>query len=90
MKTTGILPDMVPMRKISDFQPGDRMFYELGEKKDMKNPDYLNNWIRKGVFKEVDNPKSYFDSDDRFEIDGFLEHHNFMLIKRKEKNERLG
>lgn len=80
---TGILPTMLPMRDIKQISDGDRLFYELGFKIDVKNMSYKNNWIREGRFKEIDNIKDMLENDKFLTELEYLEHHNFMLIKKK-------
>lgn len=83
---TGILPNMVPMRDINQISVGDRLFYELGHKIDFRNPNYENNWIREGRFKEIENVKDFLDGDKLLTDIKYLEHHNFMLIKTNDNN----
>jgi len=78
----GIHPDMKPMRDVKEFSDGDRLFYELGYKINHSS-GYGNNWVLTGKFQEVENPLEWLKGDDRFQEDGFIEHHNFMLIKKK-------
>ena len=77
---TPILPNMTPVIDMGQVSDGDRLFYELGFKLKI-NLGIKNNWIRTGIFKEIDNPKEYIKSDDRITNLEFLEHHNFMVIK---------
>lgn len=79
---TSILPNMIPMRDINNISEGDRLFYELGYKKDINNPNYGDNWLRKGQFKEVEDVKDMLDIDKLLSDLAYLEHHNFMLIKK--------
>jgi hypothetical protein len=77
---TGILPNMVPMRDISQISDGDRLFYELGHKKYMLG-GYGDNWVREGRFKEIENIKEMLENDEYLSDINYLEHHNFMIIK---------
>lgn len=84
-----IQPDMLPLRDASKVEKGDRVFYELGHKiKDSIEQNgvihilgYEDNWIRTGRFKEVD--ISRFSKDGDITNVDYLEHHNFMIIKKK-------
>lgn len=72
---------MIPLRDISLFSSGDRLFYELGFKIDSRK-GYGENWVSTGKFKEIDNPKEFL-ADDMFIFNmEYLEHHNFMFIKK--------
>jgi hypothetical protein len=78
--TTPIQPTMIPLRDINIISEGDRLFYELGHKKDIKG-GYGDNWVRQGKFKEIENVKDFLKGD-KFLINiEYLEHHNFMIIK---------
>jgi hypothetical protein len=79
---TPILPNMIPMRDIKQISDGDRMFYELGHKKDIDG-GYGDNWIRQGRFKEIENVKDFIENDKLLSEIEYLEHHNFMLIKKQ-------
>jgi hypothetical protein len=79
---TGILPNMIPMRDINQISEGDRLFYELGHKIRSKDMGYINNWIREGKFKEIENVKDFIEGDKLLSNMEYLEHHNFMLIKK--------
>jgi len=81
MITTPILPNMIPMRDIKQISEGDRLFYELGYKIDWTMPYDNNNWVRKGIFKEIEDVKKFVDGDKQLSDIEYLEHHNFMLIK---------
>ena len=76
-----IQPNMIPMRDIKQFSDGDRLFYELGIKLDPKG-GYGDNWIRKGQFYEVEDVKHFLFNDKLLSQLDYLEHHNFMLIKK--------
>ena len=77
INTTSIQPSMVKMTNKNQFEDGDRLFYELGYYKD----DY--NWVRTGRFKEVENPNEFMKKDFYVSDLAYLEHHNFMIIKKK-------
>jgi hypothetical protein len=62
---TGILPNMIPMRDIKEVSDGDRVFFELGFKFDFTK-GYGDNWIRRGVFEEIEDIKDWL------EVDTFL------------------
>ena len=79
---TPILPNMIPMRDIKQISDGDRMFYELGHKKNIYG-GYGDNWIRQGRFKEIENVKDFIENDKLLSEIEYLEHHNFMLIKKQ-------
>jgi hypothetical protein len=79
---TPILPNMIPMRDIKQISDGDRMFYELGHKKDIDG-GYGDNWIRQGRFKEIENVKDFIENDKLLSEIEYLKHHNFMLIKKQ-------
>jgi hypothetical protein len=79
--TTGILPDMIPLLNKSDFQEGDRLFYELGYKID-KDFGYGSNWVKTGKFKEVKDPLHMIENDTYLDKPDYIKHHNFMLIKK--------
>ena len=79
---TGILPNMIPMRDIKQISDGDRLFYELGRKKSINNMSYENNWIREGRFQEVEDIKNMLENDKYMTDIEYLEHHNFMIIKK--------
>jgi len=72
---TSILPNMTPMRDINLISEGDRLFYELGYKSG-------KNWIRMGMFKEVENISECIEKDKFINQIEYLDHHNFMLIKK--------
>lgn len=78
---TPILPNMIPMRDIKQISDGDRLFYELGHKIRM-DMGYENNWVREGRFKEIDNVDEFLEGDKFLSELEYLEHHNFMLIKK--------
>ena len=79
---TPLLPNMVPMRDVKQISEGDRLFYELGHKitYDMS---YNNNWVREGRFKEIENVEEFIQGDKLLSEIEYLEHHNFMLIKKE-------
>ena len=79
---TPILPNMIPMRDIKQISDGDRLFYELGHKIRMMDMSYENNWVREGRFKEIDNVDEFLEGDKFLSELEYLEHHNFMLIKK--------
>jgi hypothetical protein len=79
---TPILPNMIPMRDIKQISDGDRLFYELGHKIRMMDMSYENNWVREGKFKEIDNVDEFLEGDKLLSNLEYLEHHNFMLIKK--------
>jgi len=85
--TYSIQPNMIPMRDIKQFSDGDRLFYELGRKLDPEG-GYGDNWIRTGQFQEIENPKDFLWSDKLLSKVEYLEHHNFMLIKRNTEMEK--
>jgi len=78
---TRILPNMIPMRDIKKISEGDRLFYELGYKKNWENPHYGDNWVGEGKFKEIENIKEFLEGDKFLTNLEYLEHHNFMIIK---------
>ena len=75
-----IQSNMIPMRDISTISKGDRLFYELGYKKNVKLA-FGDNWIGEGKFKEILDIDKYVKSDTHLTDLEYLEHHNFMLIK---------
>lgn len=79
---TGILPNMIPMRDIKMIEEGDRLFYELGKSIKRYFPAYGDNWLRTGSFKEIFDVSKMIKEDPRFSDIYFLNHHNFMLIKK--------
>jgi hypothetical protein len=79
---TPILPNMIPMRDIKQISEGDRLFYELGYKIDWTMTYDNNNWVRKGRFKEIEDVQKFVDGDKLLSDIEYLEHHNFMLIKK--------
>jgi hypothetical protein len=85
--TTNILPNMIPMRDINDISEGDRLFYELGYKKDANKPNSEGNWIHTGKFKEIEDVKSFLEGDKNLNLLAYLNHHNFMVIKKESCNE---
>ena len=80
---TGILPNMTPMRDIKQISDGDKLFYELGYKIRAMDMSYENNWIREGKFREIEDVKDFIESDKLLSNLEYLEHHNFMLIKKQ-------
>lgn len=78
---TTILPNMSPMRDIKQISDGDRLFYELGYKINI-NKGIENNWVREGRFKEIENVKDIIENDNRINDIDYLNHHNFMIIKK--------
>ena len=79
---TPILPNMTPMRDIKQISEGDRLFYELGYKLNIDG-GLGDNWIRQGQFKEIENVKDMIENDNRIDDIDYLNHHNFMLIKKQ-------
>jgi hypothetical protein len=79
---TPILPNMIPMRDIKQISDGDRLFYELGHKIRVMDMSYENNWISEGKFKEIENVDEFLEGDKFLSNLEYLEHHNFMLIKK--------
>ncbi len=82
-KIIPFLPNMIPMRDIKQISDGDRLFRELGYKKRMMDLSYVDNWIREGRFMEIENVKEYIENDKQLSDIEYLEHHNFMLIKKQ-------
>ena len=80
--TYSIQPNMIPMRDIKQFSDGDRLFYEVGRKIDSEG-GYGDNWIKTGQFQEIENPKDFLWDDKLLSKIDYLEHHNFMLIKKE-------
>jgi hypothetical protein len=80
---TPALPNMVPMRDVKQISEGDRLFYELGHKIIVNDMSYNNNWIREGRFKEIENVEEFIQGDKLLSEIEYLEHHNFMLIKKE-------
>ena len=80
---TPILPNMIPMRDIKQISDGDRLFYELGHKKRMMDMSYIDNWVSEGRFKEIENIKEFVETDKLLSEIEYLDHHNFMLIKKQ-------
>jgi hypothetical protein len=74
---------MVPMRDVKQISEGDRLFYELGYKIRVNDMSYNNKWIREGRFKEIENVKEFIQVDKLLSEIEYLEHHNFMLIKKE-------
>ena len=74
-------PDMVPMRDIEQISEGDRLFYEIGYKYN-PNVGYGQNWNTTGRFKEIENVKDFLEGDKLLCNFDYLEHHNFMIIKK--------
>jgi hypothetical protein len=72
---------MKPMRDISTIKDGDRLFYELGYKRNSNIFTYDSNWVRTGEFIEVENVKHMVENDNYINDIEYLEHHNFMVIK---------
>lgn len=70
------------MRDIKQISDGDRLFYELGHKIRMMDMSYEDNWVRKGRFKEISDVKKFIETDKLLSELEYLEHHNFMLIKK--------
>lgn len=71
---------MTQLRNISQISDGDRLFYELGM--------YVqDNWIRRGIFKEITNVAQFVSNDKLcnklLHNLEYLEHHNFMIIKKE-------
>lgn len=73
---------MIPMRDISIIENGDKLFYELGYKIDDKKGVDEGNWVSTGNFKEVQDVALMLELDTRMKDLEYLEHHNFMLIKK--------
>ena len=80
---TPILPNMIPMRDIKQISDGDRLFYELGYKKRIMDISYVDNWVKEGIFREIENVKEFIETDKLLTEIEHLEHHNFMLIKKQ-------
>jgi len=80
MTTISIQPNMVSMTDKSMLEEGDRLFYELGTKRNLKL-EYGDNWIRSGQFKEIKNPIDFIKRDPLINEAQYLKHHNFMIIK---------
>lgn len=79
---TTILPNMSPMGDIKQISDGDKLFYELGHKIRIMDMSYENNWVREGRFKEIENVKDIIENDNRINDIDYLNHHNFMIIKK--------
>jgi len=73
-----------PLTKASDLKSGDRLFYELGYYKWYHEELGWQDWTPIGKFKEIDNPLEYFKEEDRLMEEGFIEHHNFMIVKEED------
>jgi len=43
---------------------------------------YVDNWVSEGKFKEIENVKEFVETDKLLSEIEYLEHHNFMLIKK--------
>ena len=70
------------MRDIKQISDGDRLFYEMGRKINTDKMSYDNNWIRGGQFIEVEDVKNMLENDKYMTNIEYLEHHNFMIIKK--------
>lgn len=82
MNIIGIQPDMISMTNRNMFEPGDRLFYEIGYYTRGWMVKYI--WNRTGNFKEIKDPINFMNSeDDRLNDPEHLKHHNFMLIKKQ-------
>ena len=77
-----ILKNMVKLQNVNQISEGDRLFYELGYKINSKVDSYENNWIKSGQFKEIDNVQEYILKDKMLLNKEYIEHHNFMIIKK--------
>lgn len=71
---------MIPFTSITDFKDGDRLFYELGYKVDVKL-GYGDNWRVTGNFKEIKNVSEFLQTDSEINNPEYIAHHNFMLLK---------
>lgn len=81
INTIGLHPNFKKYAIGDILNNGDRLFYELGYK---RNSDlgYGDNWVRTGRFKEIENPIEYIKKDNRMEMLEFVEHHNFMILTK--------
>lgn len=75
------------VNSLSDITNNSRLFYELGHyvvlgKYKDKDGNIVEDkkWIRKGVFKEIDDVKDFLTTDERLAEKEFIEHHNFVVI----------
>lgn len=82
-----IQPNMIPMRDIKQISDGDKLFYELGRKLDSEG-GYGDNWIKTGKFQEIEDVKNFLLNDRSLSQLDYLEHHNFMLIKKNTDMEK--
>lgn len=79
---TNILPNMISLRDVSTIEDGDRIFFEWGRKINPNNPNYEGNWIREGKFEEIEDVTRWLVGDKLITDVEYLEHHNFMIIKK--------
>lgn len=77
-----ISPNMKPLRDVKTIEEGDKVYYELGRKINPNNVNYERNWIREGKFEEIRCVKHWLENDVFIGDKEYLEHHNFMIIKK--------
>lgn len=75
-----IVLNTIPITKKDEITEGCRLFYELGYKRNMMG-GYGDNWIRRGVFKEITEPEKFKQEDNMLDSKDYIEHHNFVVLK---------
>lgn len=83
---TGFIEGMIPLRNVSEVVAGYRLFFELG----YYVGEIGSNWVRTGVFQEINNVQEYIKNDKLMDVNyiyhyDYLKHHNYMIIKSSRK-----
>jgi len=78
----GTYLEAIKIEWIDKFDPGSRLFYELGKYLCWDDELGWLDWTGLGVFKEIENPIGFISTDVRTLIKGYLDHHNFMEVAR--------
>ncbi len=75
------------VNSLSDISDNSRLFYELGHYRVLrkyldKDGDVVEEkeWVRTEIFKEIENVKSFLETDKRMSDREYIEHHNFVVV----------
>lgn len=75
------------INSLSDITDNSRLFYELGHYEGNICED--KEWIKEGIFKEIDNVKNFIKIDKRMSEKEFIEHHNFVVVINTPKEDLI-
>lgn len=77
LENGGSILNVKRIERRSEIKHGKRLYYEIGRKLNSKKSP-INNWISSGIFKEIEEPEKFRDSDNRLDDEEYLRHHNFV------------